>query len=755
VPIFTDAHCFTHYQPRAIDAGLLQALRGVGQGLTYSINATLLRLECYLQITRQTLTLSELDSPHGQAKLKRFIGALFSGRFEGGNRTSLFAEATRLRALFQGVGAMGASAAMAAMTTRWKNSGELRSSIEEFENTDLDQERVSLWRGWPAQSRVGQTYHYELHAIHERFGAAFADQFYAAICHWQHGHINHIPLINSFAGYLGECKEEINFGDSRLVSSVVRSFLVSELKLVHRNGLQIEAATGQARNLIGFLEGHVFGKSWSEPLPRVPKPTKRGVPGHKTHVRKTSEGHEVKYSLVTQIPLQVTDAEAMETLFAAVRKDVDVLLRWARAEVVESRQRIQRRKALAPSGIVRRFFGISNKGLRAKSQIDNCPEYLAHAAATFESCGFSHLFHGKRAWVMYPSPLPETTWQLGIPTPKLLLAYAALLVAAHPKITSSFLRTLELFDKDEKLAGFVETDSGHFLIGDKLRRGASLAQQRVLLNFESIQVVRDIIQATAPLREHLRKAGDDAWRKLFLCTKSLGWTPKCWRPVQAANECVEWLTDRLVTLLRLEQGPARSLAQRFSLARLRSSAGVLVYLETGSVQRMAEALGHQQWSPSLLDHYLPKPIQEFFVQRWIRLFQTGIICEVLKDSPLLLRASSFDTMEELDEFLKKHALRRMPAHLENPDSLPEVSSDSSECIVFGLETGILTLLLSLELAVDAAPTLPGVLALRWARMCKYLIAHLEAQQEQPEFHEMVRIARQHADPLRMSKIIYE
>lgn len=536
---------------------------------------------------------------------------------------------------------------------------------------------------------------------------------------------------------------------------MIRSFVVQEVECAFKRELQIQSTVMSVRLILTFLKLHVFGRIWADPLPRIPVPAMPRVPGCRTRVQKTPEGHEIKHSLMTEVPLQSSDSEAMEQLLGAVKKDVDLIVRWARAEVSEAGERLATRKALAASGTVNHVGKTNAPSGICQRRSREFADYLSHAAATFESRGFSHLIEGERAWALYPKPLPITTWELGIPTPKLLLAHAALLVAAHPAITSSLLQSLELYDKDGVLFCLVPINGTYYLVGEKRRRGPALAEQRILLTSETIKVVNDIIELTAPLRAHLKRVGDEGWRKLFLCTESLGWTPKPWRPVQAAAESSAWLASRLQQLVGLSETQAEGLAKRFSLSRLRGSAGVLVYLETGSVQRMAEALGHMNWNPSLLDHYLPRPIQVFFVERWIRLFQVGIICETLKDSLLLLRASGFTTMAELDEFLRLHALRRIPLHLEDPEAPRPVDPSPIDQVVFGIEIGVLTLLISLELAVDAALRVAGTRALKWARISRHLVSHLETQQEQPEFSEMVKLARSHADPNKVAAFIHE
>jgi len=754
--IFTNPECFRTYSPRAIEADLFAELLSVGIGRWgYGVRAYLLRLECYLQVTGQTLSGKELQTSQGRSKLTGFFGALFSKTFENGSKTATASLATRLRALASTVVARGDNTTMLAMKDQWRNCGQLQSSIDAFESADLDEDRVRFWQGWSVDNRIGKTNHYELHGLHERLGASFTEKFFFALCDWQQGNMVRCNLVNHFAKYVADRPRIDDFSDPADVSRVVRYFLISELTSADRKGFQIEPVIKDARTFLSFLEEHLFGRSWASPSPKIPKPISKRRHGSNSKIRKTSDGLEVKYSLVTEIPLQISDHSAIEILLASIQKDVDLVERWAKKEVEDLRSRVQKRKFLAATGIVSRVEKGCHSPVGLDFRLSNaCPERFNHAAATYESEGFSHLAKDVLASRLYPSLPSETAWELGIPSSNLFLAFAALLVSAHPSITPSFLGTLELFDKNGQMVGFSETDGGNYLIGEKRRRGAHLAQQRVRLNIETTNLVRDIIEITEPLRTYLRQVDNDGWRKLFLCATSLWWAPRPWRPSQATVKARGWLTVRLEALIGLDSDAAKCLASRFSLSRLRNSAGVLVYLKTQSVQRMAEVLGHKKYTSSLLSHYLPPPIQEFFVRRWVRLFQTGIICEAMRDSPLLLRASGFESMAQLDEFLRTHALRHMPAHLEDPE-LSSSSSNTDDCVVFGVEAGILELLLSLELAVEAATKVPCARALRWFAISKLLIRHLETQREQPEFHEMVRVARQSASSDKLASLIYE
>lgn len=755
--VFTSARCFLGYAYQAIQPSVSVPI-GQARGRDPKwprLNATLLRLECYLQITRQTLDANDLASAAGREKLAGFTAALFSPVFDDSIRGPWAIARTLelvLSDIFPDVEPFPRFPS-APNVDSW--SLEFVARIKAFEARELDQERVAFWRGWVVRNVAGSEQNLRLWALHERFGKETSDQYFCACAEWfRKGRGTHIPVAQEFADYLSRYDRIVDFQDSISVGRVLGDFFGAYFSATYGAGNALPYSIRSWALFVSILEEHLLGKSWATPLPALPRPRIQKIPGSHCNVRKTSDGFSTKYALITPIPLQVTDSQAKELLFGEIKQEFDSLLRWARAEVAEARHRADRRKQLAAQGMVS-ISGASNTNTGLRHRLSHkCPQRLAHAAATFEANGLNHL-RKSEARLIYPTPLDETAYELGLPQPQLLLAHAAVLVANHPSITPSFLERLELFDKNGQRTGLTKTDAGWYLRGNKMRKGAALAQQDILLNAESLRVVEDVVEMTQRLRDWLRANGRDTWRRLFLSTPSMGSEPIAWRPVQESNRQTEWLSARFRTLGGIEADNAMSLARRFTLRRLRASAGVLVYLETGSVEQMAKALGHTEYSASLLDHYLPRPIQEFFVERWVRLFQSGIICEALKNSPFLLEASSFATMAELDEFLENHAFRRIPAHLEDPENVGgSLQEPAQSSVVFGIETGTLTILISLERAVRTAKRVPCGRAIRWARISECLIPFLEMQTEQPEFVAMVQRAREHADASKVEALVY-
>jgi hypothetical protein len=140
----------------------------------------------------------------------------------------------------------------------------------------------------------------------------------------------------------------------------------------------------------------------------------------------------------------------------------------------------------------------------------------------------------------------------------------------------------------------------------------------------------------------------------------------------------------------------------------------------------------------------------------IRIFQTGLIIEAMKESDNLLEASGFNTMEELDLFLKNHALK---VPIENSENINLATSDSllnsKDEVVFGINTTILTLLISLQQAVQTSKSSVHELANFWAEFSTHLIKHIESKESyRPDIQNYLKNAMTEADPRLIESIIY-
>lgn len=131
----------------------------------------------------------------------------------------------------------------------------------------------------------------------------------------------------------------------------------------------------------------------------------------------------------------------------------------------------------------------------------------------------------------------------------------------------------------------------------------------------------------------------------------------------------------------------------------------------------------------------------------------------MKDSPLLLSATEFNSMNEFHEFMKNHALKTIPQHLEDPyhDFTSSISEFAIDEIVFNVNTAILTLLLSLQQAVLHAKKTVSGKAAYWSEVASHLVAHIENGSDHganEEFKYYLTAARKQLNAVKMEAIVY-
>ncbi|WP_449426964.1 hypothetical protein [Rhodanobacter umsongensis] len=731
------------------------------------VDVTLKLLEAYLQITRQTFSLETLhDARRMQELCEGFIGAFYSSKFIKSTPHQSHRRSMSLLAIFRQLGSTDPCILPFRAISQSKITDEVAGWVLRFENSQLDDDSVWLWRAWFTENKNGALVGFPLHEIFLRFGRPFTERLFTA-CETciSGGRTVAIPFLKEFCEYIGLLPEDVEssrFQDPYFVDDLLIGFLRHYFSSAEIRHMSVAAQIDHWNHGFGlFVTKYLFGNFMATPARGFPM-----IPRHKrdksnTRVLTDNNGVRTKASLLTHFPLELSDSETCELLFGRIQSDFDAVVRWANAETEELWAARQQRKELSKIGIVRRIWsknsGESKTYNRWLTDPSN-PKWLSNAAATYEDHGhFGPDSDSNLRQLFQGHSLSEIAKLLGLPTDASLLPYAALLVAEHPAITTAFLDDLSLFNRRDKQTGFVELDGGWYLVGTKPRRGALNAQQHILLNEQTKALVDQIIELTEPLRSYLKKRNDPAWRFLFLTSLSLGTTPH--RQLFSAQSSGDRLLDRLAKrfsrVLPLDEKAALDMARRFSLRALRASAGVLVYLRTKSVTEMARALGHKTYIPKLLAHYLPPLIQTFFQDRWIRIFQSAILCEALKDSDYLLEASSFQTMDELDSFLRKHALKKIPAHLADPENAVAVIREVPSCeVIFGVSNGILAALLSIDLAVKNSTKLPSGRAIYWSGIAGRLSDFISQFDERPDLQKCLIWAREHASATVFRDVIY-
>ena len=630
---------------------------------------------------------------------------------------------------------------------------------------NLDPKALRYWNGWPVQGRKGKTGFIPIAGIWNSHGEDFAELIYEKYSQYSskmlapaHGD------FNLFLQYLSENAKRWplrTFQHPVEIKRLFIDFMLYNFTQALESGTSAQNRTRSYSKFIHAIsETFIESGIWARPFAgQLPRPISKSLPGSHTNVKKNKDGIAVINKLITDIPLHITDTQAIDVIFSQIHADNKLVLAWAKLKMATALVGDLNCQDLASRGTV--ITG-SIPDHRVFSQVAD-PE---NWCATYQQKGLGYLRNVKdKAFTNTLSSAIIT--HLGIPTTDVFFAFQMLLTYYHPCLTEAFFTHLELYDKNGNLSGFLETNPGYQLVGFKDRKTGQLSEQKVNLTEEQADWVRLIISLTTPMRNELKIEGNDSWRFLFLHSAGRLRAPSRPEPLKLNLRTIDWqqrMINEFMSVGNLKEEQARQFIIRLSVTAFRASAGVEVYLKTHSVEEMARALGHTRYESSLLSSYLPEPILAFFQTRWVRLFQRGIICQAMKGSPRILEATRFRDMDELHEFLKNHALRDIPEHLQNPDHVVNATASSMyiengdkdvDQVLVSVDAGILTALLSLTAAVAAAK--PNVRlcgkAIYWSQFTDVVVKDIEAGYNS-DFHEHLVVARKHADASHMEDLIY-
>ena len=737
-PIVNRFRAYDSFPYEAVAPSVLELLRAStdtsanGQRRTRDVLKT---VECVLQLTRQTVTVSDLAEGRLNHLYRLVMGAVNSDRFIRRGlewRVTLSGDVTKA---FLRLDKVNTGTPLAPIESIRREAERVRACTDEFDNFRFDDRALWLWKGWAVSTKTGETQYLPLYPLVRRLGRDFVSRFYEVCLQCAARRIGcalkGVTVLCHFIGaYPGELDPEFLL-DKNFVTQFWRDFFDFYATRRYRNGDGPRISTivtEWRKEFTQFVLRLEQSGLFASPCGAFPTAPPNYTPSHRTNVLVGDNGTETHTKLLTHIPLQATDEEAMGLLFHKIRHDLDTIVSWAERCASETWQNFENRSAFASRG--RAGFVSPVEPRKGKTgPYSQSPTKIYDACATFEKFGFVPRCDRRQGTSKYKygrGSAAEVAASLALPTAYSLLPHCVILVAEHPAITGSFLESLELFDRDGRLSGFVEIDGIHYLVGHKKRRGPGLARQQIALSKRSTQIVRQIVAVTQCLRDYLRKRNDDSWRMLLLeCGKGSRYPRKARDLTEGCGRHrQEKLAKSIALHAAVDEEDARSLASRLSLAAVRASAGVLVYLRTRSVEEMASALGHAAYHPRTMASYLPSAIQSFFQERWIRIFQDSLLVEALKDSEFILEATSFKTMKELDGFLTTHALRLRLPKIKVPAPNSHNTTVESE-VIFGVNRGILTALLSIQLAVKALDARPCATAQYWSAICERLVGHIE------------------------------
>lgn len=751
MPIVRNTSFLVNYPFRVIPDKVLDLMERSAATSTSSPAVTLKLFECFCDITESRITYPGLSGTAFQRTARSFLDSLRSDGLVGTGTEARRAYSKQFLSIISSI-----QKEIPALTTfEWDWNED---NYQTLDTHNLNSDAVRYWNGWEILSSKGKPHFLALADLWNSHGPEFTEQFYES---WR------LYSEKQARPAYSETNKMVKFlainrnvwppatfyhpqGIKDFFLDFLKNFFMETVTNKRSLNSQIKA---WGRFVSNCEEAFIQGGVWAVPFGgKLPKPTPKTIPTVQTRVTTTKNGTQVHNKLITTVPLQITDTEAIEILFDKIESDVQIVKSWALSESHKLVERMQRRKLLAKTGTP--ISGGSGTNDIHTLGVENI-------CATFERDGFINDKSYLNRYFGSGTPVTDTANYLGLPTWDSLFPFQCLLVMEHPEITTSFLEKFELYDKWGNLSGYC----GNQLKGYKDRRGKTHSEQKIELNSRSAELVDKIIEITTPLRDALKRMGDDRWRELFITCGQGFSNPKSasipsWNPskFESSNSFFRKLENQFSEHTNLKGKELASFLSKVSLSSIRASCGVLIYLRTKSVEEMANALGHLKYDPGLLRHYLPDSILAFFQTRWIRIFQRGLICEAMKESPYLLEAANFQSMDELHTFLSHHALRDIPSHLKDPEGLlttPFIQGEYSH-IYISIDPGILTALMSLERAVAFAK--PGKTvcgrAHYWAELSKSVVMEIERGNDQLLKSHLIEASR-HCNASRMENLIYE
>lgn len=602
-----------------------------------------------------------------------------------------------------------------------KITENVSSCIAQFRKLNVNKTKADYLNGWQVLSKEGKSLEAHLDTLYVNFGEAFTNKVYLALKNYAC-----TQKSTSLAQALKEFKKlfvGISTVYNRIDGLTIEDLLShTHVQLLFHKVFKVLFVRSQAaqhcpksfhhqwRNTICyytecFINTGVFAKphkpfivpSWKNPQDAAPTFSIGGI-------ATPSESRR----WFASIPLKIKDEEAVSIVQQRVERDMAHIRHVCFLKFEELLKREDRNKAFLNTGLVKPLS--RNIGSSKYSNLVGIDK-LENTVATFYAYGIAGKDAGYLSFLGVQGNASQLHTELNLPTKSTLNTLLTLLVMEHPLITPSWLARWELLDVNGNMVGYKQVGNQHIAVSYKSRKGATNAQQEIVLNELSKSVVEFLIRHTDICREYLKNKGDVNWRKVILtatissakCPSNLNST------LHSANDFYDWLQNK--SLFRkgsdITQEDAQAISDIHSLRSIRRHRGLQIYLETRSMDAVAEALGHEKIDAKLLTSYLPKPLMDFFNARWVRQFQNAILLEAMKDSVYRLDAVNMGT-QDIEEFLINHGISNIPEHFEHGFvQQATVDNEAYESLVFDqltytISTSLLQLLMVIRLVVESS-----------------------------------------------------
>ncbi len=605
--------------------------------------------------------------------------------------------------------------------SRNKISEDAQNCLAQFHKLEIDETKADYLNGWQVVSKEGKSFEVNLDTLYVNFNEAFTNKVHLALKNYAYTKkstslAQELKVLKKlFIGMSTVYNERDGLTIEALLSrNHVQHFFHKVFKVLFVRSQAAQHCPKNFhinwRNTINyytecFINTGVFSAphkpfivpDWKDPKDAAPT---FSIGGDATE----KESHR----WFANIPLKIKDEEAVSLIQQRIDRDMAHIRHVCLLKFDELLEREDRNEAFLKTGLVKPLSGtlgcLQYNNFVGADKLDN-------TVATFYAHGIGEKTSNYQSFLGFPGNSSQLSTELNLPTTSILNALLTLLVIEHPLITPSWLQQWELFDDHGNKVGYKQVGSQHIAVSWKSRKGATNAQQEVVLNEFSKSVVESLIQLTHMAREYLKKKGDVNWRKMILtATVSSVLCPSNLNAnLHSANDFYDWLRDKSLfdknSDITLED--AQAISDIHSLRSIRRHRGFQIYLETRSMDAVAEALGHEKKDARLLTSYLPKPLMDFFNARWVLQFQNAILLEAMKDSVYRFDVVNMSA-EDIDDFLNNHGISNIPEHFDHGFAqLGTIENETSKSSAFDqltytISTSLLQLLMAIRFIVESS-----------------------------------------------------
>lgn len=657
------------------------------------------------------------DSSSLNSHFQSFIGFVYSSddvtikrRYDLGNQ---------LKALFRYIAQDKHLTLNEVKLSSVKITEEVSNCLAQFRQLEIDKSKADYLNGWLVVSKEGKEHEVHLDTLYVHFGEAFTNKVHLALKNYAFTQkssslAQELTLLRKlFVGITTVYNDRDGLTIEALLSrNHVQLFFHKVFKVLF---VRSQAAQHCPKNFHVhwrstinyytecFINTGVFAEphkpfivpNWKDPKDAAPT---FSIGGNAT------QSENLRW--FANIPLKIKDEEAVSIIQQRVDRDMAHIKHVCLLKFDELLERENRNIAFQSTGSVKPLSSNSHN-LQYHNLVG--ADKLENTVATFNAHGIAAKETGYLSFLGFHGNASQLNTELNLPTSSTLNVLLTLLVMEHPLITPSWLAKWDLFDVNSNMVGFKQVGSQHIAVSYKPRKGATDAQQEVVLNEFSKSIVEFLIQHTHMSREHLKQKGDVNWRKMILTATAVNVI----RPsnfntnLLGATDFYDWLQDQSLFDMSsdITLKDAKAISEIHSLRSIRRHRGFQIYLETRSMDAVAEALGHEKKDAKLLTSYLPKPLMVFFNARWIRQFQNAILLEAMKDSVYRLDAVNMNA-QDIEEFLSNHGIRNIPEHFDHGFT-HQATTDSEGCeslefdqLTYTISTALLQLLMAIRLIVE-------------------------------------------------------